>query len=124
MNEGTAVRTQISNCYRAVCLIVVVGTPSMLYFITHLTLYLIAVLSISLLKGDLDDPIFIESLKIQPANVVAISLIFIMLQERELRRFNDQIRMSNANSQVRGIFNVSSDAIIVVKKQKPKVESL
>ena len=66
---------------------IIVGTPSVLYLIIHITMYLIAILCISLLKGDLNDPIFIESLKTQPANVVGISLIFTMLQQRELRRF-------------------------------------
>ena len=98
LNKETTVRTQFSNCYRAMGFMIIVGTPSVLYLIIHIILYLIAILCISLLKGDFDDPIFIESLKIQPSNVVAISLIFIMLQERELRRFIDQIRMGKANS--------------------------
>ena len=122
LNQGVSVRTQISNCFRATCLIIVVGTPSWLYLIAYLTLYLIAVLGISLLQGDLADPIFIETLKIQPGNIAAIILIMFMLQGRELRRFNDQINILNANSQVKTIFNMSSDAIIVVKKKLPLVE--
>ena len=96
----------------------------MMFLIAYLVIYMLAIASLSLIKGDLDDPIFVDFLKLQPANVMSMVLIFISLQGRELRRFNDQYKIYNAQSQVRSIFNMSSDAILVVKtKIKEKYAS-
>ena len=46
---------------------------------------------------------------------MSMVLIFISLQGRELRRFNDQHKIYKAQSQVRSIFDMSNDAIIVVR---------
>ena len=45
--------------------------------------------SLTLLNGDLDDPIFVEALKILPANIAAVILVFVIVQKRELKRFLD-----------------------------------
>ena len=66
-----------------------VGTPSLSFLIAYLSVHVMALACLTLLKGDLDDPIFIEALKIQPGNIAAMILIFAILQERELRRFLD-----------------------------------
>ena len=66
---------------------ILVGTPSLLFMVIYLSIYVISVVSISLLKGDLDDPVFLDTLKTVPGNFAGIIIIFVILQGRELRRF-------------------------------------
>ena len=88
----------MANCFRTTALLILSGCPSMMFLIVYLAIYILAIASLSLIKGDLDDPIFVDFLKLQPGNVMSMVLIFISLQERELRRFNDQHKIYNAQS--------------------------
>ena len=50
---------------------------------------MLAIASLGLVKGDISDPVFIDFLKLQPGNAIAMILMWGLLQGRELRRFND-----------------------------------
>ena len=90
LNKEAVLRSQMANCFRTTSFLILCGTPSMFYLIVYLLIYVLAIVSLSLMKGDMNDPIFIDSLKLQPGNVIAMILIFASLQGRELRRFNDK----------------------------------
>ena len=89
LNVEAKLRSQLGECFRTTAFIIVLGTPSLSFLIAYLSIYVMAIVCLTLLKGDLNDPIFIEALKIQPGNIAAMTLIFAILQERELRRFLD-----------------------------------
>ena len=86
----------MANCFRTTAILVLAGCPSLMFLILYLVIYVLAIASLSLTKGDMDDPIFVDFLKLQPGNVMSMVLIFISLQGRELRRFNDQYKILNA----------------------------
>ena len=79
----------MANCYRTTILLTLSGCPSILFLMLQFVTYMLAIASLGLVKGDISDPVFIDFLKLQPGNAIAMILMWGLLQGRELRRFND-----------------------------------
>ena len=95
-NREANLRSQFANIFRATSFLILFASPSLLFLITYSSIYTAAIVSIILLKGDMDDPVYKESLKLQPANLVFLFLIFYTLHGRELRRFIDHQEILNS----------------------------
>ena len=64
LNSEAVLRSQMANCFRTTAILILSGCPSMMFLIIYLVIYMLAIASLSLIKGDLDDPIFVDFLKL------------------------------------------------------------
>ena len=84
---------------------------------TYVLVYIIGVVGLVLTKGDFSNPYFIRNLIEVPLFIFAFYLGFYVLQERELRRFNQEQKALKKEAQLTRVFNYISDAILVVQDQ-------
>ena len=83
----------------------------------YVLVYIIGVVGLVLTKGDFSNPYFIRNLIEVPMFIFAFYLGFYVLQERELRRFNQEQKALKKEAQLTRVFNYISDAILVVQDQ-------
>ena len=69
-----------------------VAAPTTIFCHAYVTCYILSVVLLVLLKGDFTDPSFITTLFEVPMMIFAFYFGFYVLQERELRRFNQEQR--------------------------------
>ena len=84
----------------------------------YVLVYIIGVVGLVLTKGDFSNPYFIRNLIEVPMFIFAFYLGFYVLQERELRRFNQEQKALKKEAQLTRVFNYISDAILVVQDQQ------
>ena len=64
LNKEAVLRSQMANCFRNTSFLILCMTPSTAFLIVYLLIYVLAIMSLSFMKGDMNDPIFIDSLKL------------------------------------------------------------
>ena len=69
-----------------------VAAPTTIFCHAYVICYILGVVLLILLKGDFTDPSFITNLFEVPMMIFAFYFGFYVLQERELRRFNQEQR--------------------------------
>lgn len=70
------------------------ASPSIEYFLANVILYLICVVVVTLTQGDMNAPAYAQSVFQVPVFVITFYLFFYMLQERELRHFVQEMRIT------------------------------
>ena len=69
-----------------------IAAPTTIFCHAFVICYILSVILLSLMKGDFSNPSFITNLLEVPMMIFAFYLGFYVLQERELRRFNQEQR--------------------------------
>ena len=91
-----------------------IAAPTTIFCHTYVIFYILSVVLLILFKGDFTDPSFMTNLLEVPMMIFAFYFGFYVLQERELRRFNQEQRAVKKEGQMTQVFNAISDAILVV----------
>ena len=109
-------RFTATNCYCA--------AASTMFCHAYVLTYIFGVICLVLIKGDFTDPLFITNLIEIPLFIFSFYFGFYVLQERELRRFNQEQRALKKEAQLTRVFNSISDAILVVQEMQGKNDNL
>ena len=108
-------RIMAPNCF--------VAAASTMFCHAYVLTYILGVICLILIKGDLSNPVFITNLIELPLYTFAFYLGFYVLQQRELLRFNQEQRALKKEAQLTRVFNSISDAILVVQEKQGKSDN-
>ena len=98
------------------CYIMLIS-PSVSLALFYAVMFVAAVFALAALKGDLDNPHFVNILALTAILVIYGVTFFFILQTRELKRFFQQQDATTKERQMTHILNLHNDAIVVVESR-------